>query len=116
MKPKRLVAARKGRNLSQQALGKALGVIDSEQARKKIGRYETGAVTPTYETACQIAKILNVPECYFYIDDDLFAIQVLTLYENNFSSDPIIKLKEKNQEYKQALKDIKRTINSLEDL
>ncbi|MDB6374964.1 MULTISPECIES: helix-turn-helix domain-containing protein [Photorhabdus] len=111
-----MIAARKEQNLSQQELGKALGIIDSVQARKKIGRYETGSISPTYETACQIAKILNVPECYFYIDDDFFAKQVLMLYKNNISSDPIIALKERNQEYKQALKDIKHTINSLKDL
>ncbi|TDB45240.1 XRE family transcriptional regulator [Photorhabdus khanii subsp. guanajuatensis] len=120
MKPQRLIAARKAQNLSQRAVGEALGIIDSEQARKKISRYEKGSVFPTYEVACQIAKILNVPECYFYIDDDFFAEQVLMLYKNNFSdgfeNSLIITLKEKNQEYEQALKDIKRTINSLRTL
>ncbi|WP_240042422.1 MULTISPECIES: helix-turn-helix domain-containing protein [Photorhabdus] len=115
-----MIAARKAQNLSQRAVGEALGIIDSEQARKKISRYEKGSVFPTYEVACQIAKILNVPECYFYIDDDFFAEQVLMLYKNNFSdgfeNSLIITLKEKNQEYEQALKDIKRTINSLRTL
>ncbi|WP_339366719.1 helix-turn-helix transcriptional regulator [Photorhabdus khanii] len=115
-----MIAARKAQSLSQRAVGEALGIIDSEQARKKISRYEKGSVFPTYEVACQIAKILNVPECYFYIDDDFFAEQVLVLYKNNFSdgfeNSLIITLKEKNQEYEQALKDIKRTINSLKTL
>ncbi|WP_240042286.1 helix-turn-helix domain-containing protein [Photorhabdus khanii] len=115
-----MIAARKAQSLSQRAVGEALGIIDSEQARKKISRYEKGSVFPTYEVACQIAKILNVPECYFYIDDDFFAEQVLMLYKNNFSdgfeNSLIITLKEKNQEYEQALKDIKRTINSLKTL
>ncbi|WP_254361271.1 helix-turn-helix domain-containing protein [Photorhabdus heterorhabditis] len=115
-----MIEARKAQNLSQREVGEALGIIDSEQARKKISRYEKGTVFPPYEIACQIANILNVPECYFYISDDLFAEQVLMLYKNNFSdgveNNPIITLKEKNQEYEQALKDIKRTINSLKTL
>jgi len=30
---------------------------------------------------CHFARVLNVPECYFYIIDDAFAEQVLALYE-----------------------------------
>ncbi|MDE9484238.1 helix-turn-helix domain-containing protein, partial [Xenorhabdus bovienii] len=115
MNAQRLVKARKEKGLSQRELGEALGTEDSEQARGKIRRYERGGASPTYKTVCEIAEILNVPECYFYIKDDLFAEQVLLLFKKNLSDETennlITTLKEKNKQYEKALKNIQKEID-----
>ncbi|MFS7244059.1 MULTISPECIES: helix-turn-helix domain-containing protein [Serratia] len=80
MVPKRLKVARKYAGLSQEKLG-VLSGLDEVSARARISKYEHGTNRPTYELTRQFAKVLNVPTCYFYIDDDGFANQVLALYD-----------------------------------
>ncbi|MBC8950105.1 helix-turn-helix domain-containing protein [Xenorhabdus sp. TS4] len=118
MNPQRLVEARQEKGLSQREVGEALGITSKDNAaRIKISRYERGIQTPPYDVACRIAEILNVPTCYFYIDDKDFAKQVLILYKNNFENgfenELINILKTENKEYKQTLKDFKEKLNSL---
>ncbi|HFF6450588.1 TPA: transcriptional regulator, partial [Klebsiella pneumoniae] len=36
---------------------------------------------PSFELVCSFAKVLDVPECYFYTVDDEFAEAVLALYQ-----------------------------------
>ncbi|MDC9591585.1 helix-turn-helix transcriptional regulator [Xenorhabdus sp. XENO-10] len=119
MNAHRLVAARKACGLSQRTLGEALG-INPEQAIGRISRYERGVATPAYEIVCQIAEILNVPSCYFYIEDDNFAEQVLILHKMNsidgFENNLIVYLQEEVQEYKNALKEMQKIMNSLKNL
>lgn len=76
---KRLKSARTRAGLTQEQLGVLAG-IDESTARGRISSYETGAYRPVFETMCLFAKVLNVPECYFYIVDDQFAEEVLQLH------------------------------------
>ncbi len=82
MLPKRLKAARKKAHLTQEKLGVMAG-IDESTARSRVSQYESGTYRPTFEMMCSIAKVLNVPECYFYTVDDKFAEAILALYEAN---------------------------------
>lgn len=77
---KRLKSARIRAGLTQEQLGVLAG-IDESTARGRISSYETGAYRPVFEIMCQIGKVLNVPECYFYIVDDQFAEEVLELFQ-----------------------------------
>ena len=81
MIPHRLKSARKKAKLTQEKLG-VLGGIDERTARSRVSQYESGTYSPNFDTLCHFARVLNVPECYFYIIDDDFAEQVLSLYEN----------------------------------
>ena len=79
MLPIRLKAARLRANLTQEKLGVLAG-IEEETARSRVSQYEGGIHRPTFETMCAFAKVLNVPECYFYTVNDDFAGVVLELY------------------------------------
>ncbi|MBA0169804.1 helix-turn-helix domain-containing protein [Pectobacterium versatile] len=79
MIPKRLKAARLRANLTQEKLGVLAG-IEEATAYSRLSHYENGTHKPTFELACEFARVLNVPECYFYILDDEFAEDVLNLY------------------------------------
>ncbi|GAA3599083.1 helix-turn-helix transcriptional regulator [Gibbsiella greigii] len=65
--------------MTQEKLGVMIG-IEEATARQRISQYELGTHTPKYSLACQMAEILGVPECYFYIKSDEFAMKVLNLY------------------------------------
>lgn len=79
MIPARLKAARLHARLTQEKLGVLAG-IEEETARSRVSQYEGGIHRPTFETMCAFAKVLNVPECYFYTIDDAFAETVLALW------------------------------------
>ncbi|TKI07752.1 helix-turn-helix transcriptional regulator [Martelella alba] len=81
---KRLKEARKRARLTQEKLAVLAG-IDEATARSRISQYENGIYRPTFETCCALAKVLDVPECYFYTVDDVFASALLNLYEVRFS-------------------------------
>lgn len=76
MLPIRLKTARLRANLTQEKLGVLAG-IEEATARSRISQYESGIHRPTFEIMCAFAKVLNVPECYFYTVDDDFAEVVL---------------------------------------
>lgn len=80
MIPARLKAARLNARLTQEKLGVLAG-IEEETARSRVSQYEGGIHRPTFETMCAFAKVLNVPECYFYTLDDDFAETVLALWQ-----------------------------------
>ncbi|ENE2786677.1 helix-turn-helix transcriptional regulator [Yersinia massiliensis] len=80
MVPIRLKSARLHAKLTQEQLGVLAG-IDESTARSRISQYENGTYTPTFLTVCAMARVLNVPECYFYILDDEFAERVLQLHQ-----------------------------------
>ncbi|WP_025916403.1 helix-turn-helix domain-containing protein [Herminiimonas sp. CN] len=69
---KRLKEARKIAGLSQEKLGVAAG-IDEMSASARMNQYERGKHDPDYLTVTRIAKVLNVPEGYFYTVDDVAA-------------------------------------------
>jgi transcriptional regulator with XRE-family HTH domain len=79
MIPKRLKEARKRARLTQEKLAVLAG-IDESTARSRISQYENGIYRPNFETCCALAKVLGVPECYFYTLDDSFASALLGLY------------------------------------
>ncbi|MDQ1207209.1 transcriptional regulator with XRE-family HTH domain [Acinetobacter baylyi] len=68
----RLRLARKAKNLSQERLGILAG-IDESSASARMNQYEKGKHTPDFLMASQIAKVLDIPTAYFYIEDDLLA-------------------------------------------
>jgi len=80
MIPSRLKTARLRANLTQEKLGVMAG-IEEATARSRISQYESGVHRPTFEMMCAFAKVLNVPEGYFYTVDDAFAEQLLVVYE-----------------------------------
>lgn len=79
MIPARLKAARLRARLTQEKLGVMAG-IEEETARSRVSQYEGGIHRPTFETMCAFARVLNVPECYFYTLDDEFADAVLAIW------------------------------------
>ena len=79
MLPVRLKTARLSANLTQEKLGVLAG-IEEAAARSRISQYESGIHRPTFKMMCAFAKVLNVPECYFYTVDDDFAQAVLDLH------------------------------------
>lgn len=54
--------------------------IEEETARSRVSQYEGGIHRPTFETMCAFARVLNVPECYFYTLDDEFADAILAIW------------------------------------
>ncbi|EPC4490547.1 helix-turn-helix transcriptional regulator [Serratia liquefaciens] len=79
MVPQRLKSARLRAGLTQEKLGVLAG-IDEATARSRISQYESGTYTPSFTTMCALARVLNVPECYFYVLDEGFAEKVLLLH------------------------------------
>ncbi|MCB2256857.1 helix-turn-helix transcriptional regulator [Escherichia albertii] len=79
MIPKRLKEARLRAKLTQEKLGGLVG-IEEATAYSRLSHYENGTHKPTFDLVCEFAKVLNVPECYFYTVDDNFAEAVLDLY------------------------------------
>ncbi|RNM04045.1 helix-turn-helix domain-containing protein [Dickeya undicola] len=79
MLPARLKTARLRADLTQEKLGVLAG-IEEETARSRVSQYEGGIHRPTFEMMCAFAKVLNVPECYFYTVSDDFADMILELY------------------------------------
>lgn len=78
---KRLKEARLRAKLTQEKLGVLAG-IDEATAYSRLSHYENGTHKPTYELVCEFARVLDVPECYFYIRDDKFAEDVLALFKS----------------------------------
>ncbi|MDC9591583.1 helix-turn-helix transcriptional regulator [Xenorhabdus sp. XENO-10] len=105
---KRLVSIRKARKLTQESLGSALELDDSEAARTKISHYENERYTPSFDIVCKIADYLDVPESYFYTRDDNFARRILELHKHpnilSNKSDDIVYLEE-------ALKEAEKKLN-----
>lgn len=80
MIPKRLKAARLAAKLTQEKLGVLAG-IEEMTARSRVSQYESGTHRPTFEMMCAFAKVLDVPEGYFYTVDDEFAEKVVVLFQ-----------------------------------
>ena len=81
MVPKRLKEARVKRGYTQERLG-VLSGIDESTAYSRLSHYENGTHKPSFDLICTFSRILDVPECYFYILNDDFAEKVLVLYRN----------------------------------
>lgn len=82
---KRLKEARLRSGFSQEKLGVLAG-IDEASASARMNQYERGRHTPDFEMVCKLAKILNVPENYFYTIDDVMAEMVLKFNKLNIDA------------------------------
>ncbi|EEQ18418.1 hypothetical protein yinte0001_7230 [Yersinia intermedia ATCC 29909] len=58
-----------------------LRVLLKNTAYSRLSQYESGIHKPTFKMVCAFAKVLNVPECYFYTVDDSFAEAILRLFD-----------------------------------
>lgn len=87
MLTKRLKDARLKAGLSQEKLGILAG-IDEASASARMNQYEKGKHTPDFEMACSLAKVLGIPESYFYTKDDLMA-QMILLFNHLDKNDKI---------------------------
>lgn len=67
--PNRLKEARLKAGLSQERLG-VLADIDEMSSSARMNQYERGKHEPDFSMVERIAKVLNVPESYFYAKDD----------------------------------------------
>jgi len=76
---KRLKEARKAAGLSQERLGVLAG-IDEASASARMNQYERGKHEPDFSMVERIAKVLNVPEAYFYAKDNELASLVVQLH------------------------------------
>jgi transcriptional regulator with XRE-family HTH domain len=76
---KRLKEARKNTDLSQERLGVLAG-IDEMSASARMNQYERGKHEPEFTMVERIAKILNVPEAFFYAKDDELAWLLVTYH------------------------------------
>lgn len=76
---KRLKEARKRAGLSQERLGVQAG-IDEMSASARMNQYERGKHGPDFSMVARIAAVLNVPEAYFYAQDDELAEVVLAFH------------------------------------
>lgn len=64
--PKQITFARVRRRLTKAQLAKELGVTS-----RSLQNYETGASAPDLELLARIAKLLNFPQQFFFIDEDM---------------------------------------------
>lgn len=80
MLPHRLKEARLQKGISQQKLGILAG-IDEATASARMNQYERGIHVPDFELVCRLAKILNVPSCFFYTQEDALAALVVAWYQ-----------------------------------
>ena len=83
---KRLKEARLSAGLTQEQLGVQAG-IEEASASARMNQYEKGKHQPDYATVERIAKVLNVPEAYFYAKDDGLA-EIILRYQSHESSRP----------------------------
>jgi len=68
--PKQITFARVRRRLSKAQLAKELGITS-----RSLQNYETGASTPEHEILSKLAKLLNFPQQFFFLDEEMPEIQ-----------------------------------------
>lgn len=68
--PKQITFARVRRRYTKAQLAKELGVTS-----RSIQNYESGASTPDPETLATIAKLLNFPQQFFFLDEEMPELQ-----------------------------------------
>lgn len=76
---KRMKAARLLAGLSQEKLGVAAG-IDEMSSSARMNQYERGKHEPDFSMVERIARVLDVPECYFYCKEDDVAFVLVRLH------------------------------------
>jgi transcriptional regulator with XRE-family HTH domain len=84
---RRLRDARVFRGLTQDELGVAIG-LDEGNACIRVGRYESGQVTPPLAVLGRLAQALQVPVAFFVAETDELAgfyLQVAQLSDGQFA-------------------------------
>ena len=76
---KRLKEARTRSGLSQERLGVLAG-IDEMSSSSRMNQYEKAKHEPDFSMVERIAKVLDVPESYFYAKDDDAAWLLVVLH------------------------------------
>lgn len=90
---KRLKSARLEKNLTQERLSELLG-LDSGGGGSRIAHYESGRYEPSFQLVKTMSQILDVPEYYFYIENDneasfllqRFRIERMSKKDKNYDS------------------------------
>lgn len=109
---KRLKELRQQSNLTQEELGKMVGVT-----KVSICCYENGTRTPTLDTMVDLANCLNVELTYFLGSDYFVVSDTDSEYGINMAKDEIDLIKELRNHtklYEKLLDDPKRTMDYLE--
>ena len=77
---KRLKELRSEYGISQKKLG-ILSGIDEFSSSARVNQYEKGKHVPDFATIQRFAKVLKVPACYFYAENDDIAYMIRALGE-----------------------------------
>jgi transcriptional regulator with XRE-family HTH domain len=78
----RLKEARMHLGLSQEKLGVLAG-IDEATSSARMNQYERGKHSPDTNMVERLARVLNVPEAYFYARDDDLARLIVHVHRAN---------------------------------
>lgn len=79
---KRLREARLRADLTQDALGVAIG-LDEGPACIRISRYESGVHNPSLDILLELAHALNIPAAYLVTEDERLAQAILRISQFN---------------------------------
>lgn len=79
---KRLKEARKEAGLSQEKLGILAG-IDEASASARMNHYERDKHEPDFSMVERLAKVLDIPEAYFYAKDENIAKVIIQMHRMN---------------------------------
>ena len=104
---KRLKEARKAKKLTQENLGKEIGVT-----KVSICCYENGSRTPTLDTLIDLANVLGVEITYLLGIDNFEVADNDSKYGINISKEEILLIKELRKDrvlYQRLLEDPKRS-------
>ncbi|MDO8270450.1 MAG: helix-turn-helix transcriptional regulator [Gammaproteobacteria bacterium] len=80
----RLKQARMAAGLSQERLGVLAG-IEEASASARMNQYEKGKHNPDFSVVERIAKVLDVPEAYFYAKSDDVAELLIAFHRSSES-------------------------------
>lgn len=108
---KRLKAARKLARLTQEELAERTNM---ELMASSISHYENETHSPSFSVACQLAEVLDVPECWLYCRDDMLANTILESHKKNIefriTPEEIAQLKSMDQQLENLLIAVKTMI------
>ncbi|HBJ6681124.1 TPA: helix-turn-helix domain-containing protein [Salmonella enterica subsp. enterica serovar Muenchen] len=116
MVPKRLKEARKSVGMSQEKLSRLVG-IKGVNPRSRLSSYEQGRSEPPFELMVKMAKVLGVPEYYFYTIDDAVAREMLGLncYRMDPQSNPYYYLMSDNRKLREQRDEAIRLLGLVND-
>lgn len=109
---KRLKTARKLAKLTQEELAERTNM---DLMASSISHYENETHSPSFNVVCQLAEVLDVPECWFYCRDDKLANTILENHKTNsefrITPDEILQLKSMEQQLENISLAVKEMIS-----